>query len=327
MHATADAFDQQATAVHLKKLVASYENLQRFYSEQILASARRMAEKMTCPMHPDVVGKSTDMCPKCGMELDQPVRIPLLSSGGGAPALHTVEASVLTETPLEVGREVTARLRLKHLLYQAPILITDLRVVHTERIHLLLIDSSLTDYHHLHPQPTRVHGEYAFSFTPRKPGPYRAWTDLRTTSTGFQEYAMADIPASATEEISRSDKKIKLQAQLEGLRYELILDKQKISVGEPVRMRLLIRNVNGKSFTELEPVMGTFAHLVAFNEDNKTVLHLHPKVSKLLAGTERGGPELEIHLYATEAGFYRLFAQVQIKGVSKFIPFGLYVGQ
>jgi hypothetical protein len=71
--------------------------------------------------------------------------------------------------------------------------------------------------------------------------------------------------------------------------------------------------------------MATFAHLVAFNEDGKTVLHIHPKMAKLPAPEDRGGPELEVQLFVETPGFYRLFAQVQIGGVSKFVPFGLNV--
>lgn len=71
--------------------------------------------------------------------------------------------------------------------------------------------------------------------------------------------------------------------------------------------------------------MGAFAHLVAFGEDYKTIVHIHPKGSKLVAAQDLGGPELEFKFYTTQPGFFRFFAQVQIKGVSKFAPFDLYV--
>jgi len=171
-----------------------------------------------------------------------------------------------------------------------------------------------------------VPGEYAFSFTPKKPGNYRAWADLRTTYGGFQEYASADLLAT-TKGGPVEDRSIKLRSELEGLRYTLSLDapNAKINPGEPVRLRLRVTDGKGKPFRGLEPIMATFAHLVAFNEDWKTVLHLHPKETKTPLPNDRGGPELEFQLYATEPGFYRLFAQVQIGGTSKFVPFGLQV--
>ena len=45
--------------------------------------------------------------------------------------------------------------------------VDDLLVMHTERIHLLIVDRSLLDYHHEHPVATDTPGEYAFTFTPR----------------------------------------------------------------------------------------------------------------------------------------------------------------
>jgi hypothetical protein len=244
-------------------------------------------------------------------------------SGGGTPAVHTVRATIQTDARLEVGKEVKGTLRLQQIT-GAPVLITDLRVVHTERIHLLIIDPSLTDYHHVHPTPTTTPGAYEFTFTPKKPGAYRAWADLRTTLTGFQEYAQAEMSATTTA-APTIDKTPKLKGEVEGLRYVLTLDKAKIPAGEPVRARLRVTDAKGKPFKQLEPIMATFAHLVAFNEDGKTVLHIHPKTNKVPGPTDRGGPDLELQIYAEEPGFYRLFAQVQIGGESKFVPFGLEV--
>ena len=59
----------------------------------------------------------------------------------------------------------------------------DLIEVHTQKIHLLINDASLTDYHHEHPKPTDMPGEYAFAFTPSNPGPYRIWADVVPAST------------------------------------------------------------------------------------------------------------------------------------------------
>ncbi len=71
--------------------------------------------------------------------------------------------------------------------------------------------------------------------------------------------------------------------------------------------------------------MGTFAHLVGFNEDAETVFHMHPIGAPISNENERGGPELDFKIYATKAGFVRLFAQVQIGGRQVFVPFGIRV--
>ncbi|MGH9348313.1 MAG: heavy metal-binding domain-containing protein [Vicinamibacterales bacterium] len=320
VHQAADAFDAPATRTQMRELLRTYERLRRFYGEETLTPARRLAAVYACPMHRDVVGQRTGTCSKCGMALDYAVRIQLAYYG--LPEYSTVRARIRLDQPLQAGRATQATLHLGQI-GGGPILITDLRVVHTERIHLLIVDPSLTDYHHVHPQPTTVPGAYAFSFTPARPGPYRAWADLRTTYGGFQEFAAAEIPAPKA--ASAVDRTGKLDAEVEGLRYALMLDQPALTAGEPVRARLRVTDRGARPFTRLEPIMGTFAHLVAFHENWKTVLHIHPSGTKALAVTDRGGPELAFQLYATEPGFYRLFAQVQIGGTSTFIPFGLHV--
>ena len=71
--------------------------------------------------------------------------------------------------------------------------------------------------------------------------------------------------------------------------------------------------------------MAAFAHIVGFNEDYKTILHMHPKGAPIFNEGARGGPELEFQIYTLRPGFIRLFTQVQIGGQQEFIPFGITV--
>lgn len=321
LHAAADLGDLPRVDAHLKEVLVTYETLKSYYDNDVLTQARRLSERYTCPMHPDVRGRITEQCPRCGMQLDQPVRIPLFYFGG-TPALQTVTAEIRPAAALQAGQAVDAVLKLT--TFGRPVLITDLRVVHTERIHLLVIDPSLTDYHHIHPRPTETPGEYAFSFTPRKAGPYRAWADVRTTATGFQEYVMADLGPGPRSE-PPADTSVQLRAEVEGLRFELVPDAPPFRAGEPMRVKLRVSDASGKPFAGLEPVMDAFAHIVGFADDYMTVLHTHPKSAGPLKAGQRGGPELEFQLYATRQGFYRFFVQVQVGGSQRFAPFGLQV--
>jgi hypothetical protein len=116
-----------------------------------------------------------------------------------------------------------------------------------------------------------------------------------------------------------------LTASVGDLRYKLSFGAQVIKVGEPVTGKLRIAREDGSPVRELEPVMGSFAHLVAFHTDDKTVLHIHPKSTRQLTPNDRGGPELEFQFYSPKPGFFRMFAQIQIGGEQKFAPFGLVV--
>ena len=323
LHAAGDAFDQSGSEAELQEVVSAFAEIQKFYSRDVLEAGRSLADRFRCPMHPEVIGKKIELCPKCGMPLDTLARLsPFVLPEGATPA-KIVKASVDTDEPLRVGAKTNARLYLTSILGQ-PILPTDLREVHTKKIHLLIVDRSLSDYHHEHPEPGGTLGEYIFSFTPQKPGPYRVWVDVQPYLTGIQEYAPAEIIAPTTGE-ALTDTAENLTASVGELRYKLSFGAQAIKASESVTGKLRITREGGTPVTELEPVMGAFAHLVAFHVDGKTVLHIHPKGTRQLIPTDRGGSELEFQFYSPKPGFFRLFAQTQIAGEQKFAPFGLVV--
>ena len=56
-----------------------------------------------------------------------------------------------------------------------PIGPVDLAEVHTRKLHLLIVDPTLTDYQHVHPEPTREPGEWSFSFKPNYRATYRVF--------------------------------------------------------------------------------------------------------------------------------------------------------
>jgi hypothetical protein len=74
-----------------------------------------------------------------------------------------------------------------------PVAPEDLLVTHTRRLHLLIVDPSLSDYQHVHPDSTGKPGEWAFSFTPRLSGTYRVFGDFTPAATGRGLYSSVDV--------------------------------------------------------------------------------------------------------------------------------------
>ena len=277
------------------------------------------AANYICPMKCE--GSASDKpgkCPKCGMALKA-------AGGHGHATEPTIKAVITTQAALQVGQKAEAILRLTKK-DGSPVLLTDLLDAHTKKIHLLINDPSLTDYHHEHPVPTATPGEYAFSFTPLKPGPYRAWADLLPAASQEQEYTMTDI-AAPTQGEPIADRAVKMQDEVEGLKYEIVFNKAKLTVGDAAKGKLRITQPDGKIFTQLEPIMATYAHLVGFGEDYKSIVHIHPMGAEPTAETDRGAGSLEFHIEPEQPGLMRLYAQVQIGGVSKFARFTLNIAK
>jgi Heavy metal binding domain len=322
MHTASDAGEGDVAAGLMKQAETEFEALQKTADPEILKTAHKLSERFTCPMHPDVIGRKNEVCPKCGMPLDQPVVImpSFVAPGAGQ---DSVVATISTDAPLEPGKLAHATLHLRRRTMDHPVTLDQLIETHTKKIHLLIVDQSLVDYHHEHPLPTDTPGDYAFEFTPTKPGTYYAWADLRPLPFGLQEYDKTLIAGTGKPE-PVSGKNTRLVSDSEGFHFELSLEKGEIKAGEVTSAKLRVSR-DGKGFTQLEAVMNAFAHLVGFHEDGETVLHMHPTGPPIVNQSDRGGPVLEFKIFATKPGFTRLFAQVQIDGRQVFAPFGIQV--
>lgn len=246
-------------------------------------------------------------------------------SAAGKIAEPTIKATVSLQAPLEIGKEAIVLL---HLAKPdgSPVTLDDLAEAHTKKIHLLINEASLTDYHHEHPVPTQTPGEYRFSFTPQKPGAYRVWADLKPVATGVQEYSITDI-TSETKSEALADLETQTTAMVDGLKYEITFDEKSLTVGEAALGKLSITTADGKPYDQLEPLMAAYAHIVAFADDFHTIVHIHPMGAEPTMDTDRGTGNLNFHIQPTQAGLMRLFAQVQIGGVSKYARFTVQVGE
>lgn len=237
-------------------------------------------------------------------------------------AQNTVKLALEPAAALEAGKTTQVTVKLNAVADGKPLTFDDLKEAHTKKLHLLMIDPSLSDYHHIHPVAGKNPGEYAFDFTPLKNDSYRIWADVIPVATGKQEYVQADMGTPATEK-SAIEKTTSMTATVDGYTFTLALDGEP-KAGAPVMGSVTITK-DGQSFTQLEPVMGAFAHVVGFTEDYNSVLHVHPMGKEPSSDTERGGPKLEFHIEPEKAGFVKLFAQVRIDGKDIFAPFGITV--
>ncbi|KTD23885.1 secreted protein [Legionella lansingensis] len=207
-----------------------------------------------------------------------------------------------------------------------PVRLSDLDEVHTQRIHVLIIDDSLTDYSHVHPKALEELGIYEFEWKPsQRNASYRVWADLLPVKTKTQEYLVADLTTKPHHQASRVNSHPFYESIVDGYKFQLSFDKKELKAGKPVTGKILVTNVRGKPIRTLEPVMGAFAHIVGFNDDLKTIVHIHPMGQEPSQATDRGGPELVFHLEPEKAGFVKIFAQVRIEGKELFVPFGIVV--
>lgn len=198
----------------------------------------------------------------------------------------------------------------------------DLLEVHTRKLHLLIVDPTLTDYQHVHPEAGKTPGDWSFEFTPRRAGLYRVFADFTPTATARGLYASAnlDVGAGGGMEKAQGARTMSWAAEREGIRFTLTPGAQPLRARQPADLKFAMARTDGGAVA-LQPVMGAFAHLVAFDEGRRGFAHLHPMETDLLATPDAKRPEFSFKITIPSAGRYVVWAQVNVGGRETFVPF------
>jgi hypothetical protein len=226
---------------------------------------------------------------------------------------------------LSPGKPCDFRLDIKQF-DGSPLTAAEVALSHTKKIHLLAVDESLSDYHHLHPEPDSLYdGVWHFSLTPENAGKYVVFLDfipIRSPrrvllASSFQVDGKSILDEPSNENLVFSSEK---------RRFEL----SKVSEGfEDGDVGLVLRATDeeGRALN-LRPVMGAFAHMVAFDPALKGFAHLHPEENLLpVKESDSHQGALTFSFSPPSDGLYRLWAQVRIgEEAESYIPFDLKVG-
>jgi hypothetical protein len=227
--------------------------------------------------------------------------------------------------PLEIGKPCRFEMNIKQA-DGSPLGKEDVALSHTKRIHLLAIDPTMDDYQHLHPEPDPLfEGIWRFTLTPKNAGEYKVYLDLiplrsprRVLLAAHFEVPGESGAAQSSESsliVQKGDREFLLDASIaEGSNDDWLLTFSAL-------------DKNGKDLP-LKPVMGAFAHLVAFEPNTAGFAHLHPLEYEPPKSKEdsKMGP-LSFSFKSPAPGSYRLWAQIKVGQDEEetFLPFDLKI--
>lgn len=207
-------------------------------------------------------------------------------------------------------------------LYQGDISITgpkgndllphELAITHAEKLHLLVVHESHSDFHHLHPVPVDNTGRWQFSFTPQRSGTYDLYVEgvpLRTRKQ-LIVHSTLTVEGSASARPDNSDLSPSLDLQWD-------FGDKPVRRGSWVHFSLTLRDKSGQPI-ELERFMDSYSHVVALREGTTGFAHMHPNSDASPDNPTQ--PSFDFTFYSGESGRYRFWAQFQIDGQSLFIP-------
>lgn len=182
-------------------------------------------------------------------------------------------------------------------------------------IHLIIVDSSLGSYQHIHPE--FKDGWFTIDAVFSKNDRYNLYLDfvpvgateqqigLSLQTQGYKNDSKFIPVVDANSEKRFGDFQVKLE-------FAKPLKAAQLSVGGQ-NLKFNIFNTEGKPVTTLKPYLGSFGHLVMINAKTFEYLHIHPVQTGNLLPDQNGGPIVEfmpMGIYgAIKPGIYKLFGQ------------------
>ncbi|MBX3292931.1 MAG: cupredoxin domain-containing protein [Acidobacteria bacterium] len=225
--------------------------------------------------------------------------------------------------------------------------IKDLQVVHEKPMHLLIVSKDLSEFYHVHPEPS-ADGSYRVQHTFPNGGDYKFYADF-TPPNAKQVVERIDVKISGTERAKVAlVADTKLEKSVDGVKVTM-KPSAKIEAGQEVLLDFAVFDAKtGKPATDLQNYLGELAHFVIISEDLVDFVHAHPMAKgEKMDGMKMDGDakkkdhnadghshgadskkankpsayEVSAHTAFPRAGLYKLWAQFQRGGKVISVPF------
>lgn len=244
--------------------------------------------------------------------------LPILGTllvGQKAKPSVTPEVSATTQQLPDGSRQLSIALRDRQT--GAALTPKHIQTTHTQKLHTMVVNQSLTDYHHLHPEFNLTTKQWEAHFTPRSNEAYRAWHEF--TLCGEKTPIQHKTDFQGESKIRNIDPVITHQNQAQSGNVMInSIGNAPLRAGAENILNIDIRDTSGKPITHFNPIMGADAHLVGFSKDGASMIHCHPMA--------RNGNMLQFHVAPKHEGFTKFFLQLHPKdGTATTIAFGQYI--
>lgn len=225
--------------------------------------------------------------------------------------------------------------------------VKDLQVVHEKPMHLLIVSKDLSEFYHIHPEPS-ADGSYRVQHTFPNGGDYKFYADF-TPPNAKQVVERIDVKVSGTERAKVAlVADTKLEKSVDGVKVTM-KPSAKIEAGQELTLDFAVFDAKtGKPATDLQNYLGELAHFVIISEDLVDFVHAHPMAKgEKMDGMKMDGDmkekdhnadghshgadskesnkpsayEVSAHTAFPRAGLYKLWAQFQRGGKVISVPF------
>lgn len=266
-------------------------------------SAFAQNQVFVCPMDPDVRSTTPGRCPRCGMilqaEIPEPVEYPM-----------EFEAE---PRRIPAGQDITLSFRILNPVTREPV--TRFTIVHEKLFHLFLVSYDLEYFSHEHPV-FMPDGWFRLKTRLPKSGTYRLIADFDpeggTPQLATKTFSTAGYIAPLETSIPHPTPDLSPKTSA-NLTAELRTDPPQPIAGKKTMLFVHLNPADG-----IEKYIGAWSHLLAVSNDLIDTIHSHPFLAD-------GGPDMQFNVFFPRAGTYRIWLQLQRKGVVNTVSFTVRV--
>ena len=188
--------------------------------------------------------------------------------------------------------------------------------VYDKTLHLIIVDSALQTFSHIHPDLSRNTFSISTSFP--KDSTYHLYLDFQPFGAIEQQFAFT-LPVGTASAVRPAFKPDTNLTKVFG-KYEVTMNKptilsaQEMAIGQQTLSFVIKDRDSHQPIRTLKPYLGAFGHLVMINQVTYDYLHVHPTNTVPPRPNQNGGPEVSfvpLGLYGPiKPGTYRVFAQL-----------------
>jgi len=275
-------------------------------AQRDLTALQNTGADYICPMDRDVTSRVPGSCPRCGMKLVS-----------GIPDAKEYAVQITTSpAAIEAGRDVQLTFHIEDPAAPSRGKVRDFEIVHEKLYHLFVVSEDLSFFEHVHPE-LQSDGAFGLKVRLPRPGMYRVLSDFYPRNGTPQLVASTllvsgDGPAMTAPHIAPELG----PQQGANVTVELVNETAQPVAGQKTKMIFRVNPNDG-----LELYLGAWAHMLAASSDLIDLIHSHP----ITATDHAGYKQLEFERAFPRGGTYRVWLQLQRKGVVNTVAFNVAV--